>query len=104
LCNFWGKGQHRSSSTHVRICWFSSWVYLNLQHEDYLCPCFVVISSFFFYFILSVLHLLTCVSIIRATSPPTHPWPLGRACSTLLFSDFVEEKTKTIITKTWLFS
>jgi hypothetical protein len=44
-------------------------------------------------FILSFLHLLTCVYIIWVT-PLSHLLPLGRTCSALLFSDFVEEKRK----------
>jgi hypothetical protein len=39
----------------------------------------------------SFLHLLTCVYITWTTSP-TLPSPPGRTCSTLLSSDFVEEK------------
>jgi hypothetical protein len=34
------------------------------------------------------------------TTPPTPPPLSGRTCSALLFSDFVEEKTKEIIRKT----
>jgi hypothetical protein len=48
----------------------------------------------FLKFILSSLHLLTLVYVIWATFPLLHPQPLGRTCSDLLFSDFVEEKTK----------
>jgi hypothetical protein len=40
-------------------------------------------GNFFFFLLLSLLHLLTYVYIVCATSPPTP----------LLFSNFVEEKT-----------
>jgi hypothetical protein len=47
----------------------------------------------------SFLHLLTSIYIICTTSslhlvpPSLPPLPLGRTCSALLFSNFVEEKT-----------
>jgi hypothetical protein len=44
------------------------------------------------HFKVSFLHLFTCVySVCIYLPPPSAP---GRTCSTLLFSDFVEEKTK----------
>jgi hypothetical protein len=44
------------------------------------------------FFILSFLHLLTCIYIVWATFPLT-TLLLGRTYSALLFSNFVEEKT-----------
>jgi hypothetical protein len=72
------------------------------QFEDYVSMplCFLEhdhLSHSFF--VLSLLHLLTCVYIVWATSPDPI---LGRTCSTLLFSDFVEEKTrKTMLLLVW---
>jgi hypothetical protein len=48
------------------------------------------------------LHILTCVYIICATSPPASLPLLGRTCSALFF-DFVEKKTSEVIRKTYRF-
>jgi hypothetical protein len=48
----------------------------------------------------SFLHLHTCVyiftiySLLYTLSPLVEPTPLGKTCSTLLFSDFAEKKEK----------
>jgi hypothetical protein len=69
----------------------------DVSHDQCLIPSFKKV----YIFILSFLHLLTCVYIVWATSLPPFPYPLlpGRTCSTLLFSNFVEEKTSEIVRK-----
>jgi hypothetical protein len=84
-----------------RLPFFSSFQYISLYPLPSQMFCIMILVFFSFYFI--ILHLLTCVYIVCATSPthlhtlpttPPHPAPLlpVRTCSTL-FSDFVEEKT-----------
>jgi hypothetical protein len=65
-----------------------------LSHEFSVWLVFVSICISFFVlnFILSFLHLLTCIYIIWAI-PTSNPSSLGRTCYALLFSDFVAEKT-----------
>jgi hypothetical protein len=63
---------------------FNNWIIFHYIYMLHFPP-------FLFYFILSLLHLLTCVYIIWVTPPP--PTPV-RTCSALLFSGFVEEKHK----------
>jgi hypothetical protein len=59
--------------------------------------CFICSNQFFSLFILSFLHLLTCVHIVCDTSPtptpPTPPVP-GRPCCTLFFFYFVRENMR----------